>query len=114
AAKARQIAEDGDFSTADEKLQEALLTSELAYGSSHPQVATIVLLLAEVMRMRGRGKAATVLFERAVGIYETLRLSNEEYVNALLLYAEHLRLAEEFEPALSVANRAVVESKRLD
>lgn len=113
AESAKRLAEEGQYSNVEETLQEALLSSELAYGSYHPQVATIVTYLAEVMRAQNRMDAATVLYKRAVGIHAASRQSSENLVTALHRLAEHLRRKGDLEESLSVATRAVAESKRL-
>jgi ankyrin repeat protein/tetratricopeptide (TPR) repeat protein len=112
AEKARRLLEDGDLGNAEEILQEALLTSEMAYGSYHPQVAHIVICLAEVMAGLGQSDACRLLLKRAVEIHEALP-EGPELVGALSRYAEHLRQRAETDMALPVASRAVSVSQRV-
>lgn len=113
AESAKRLAEEGQYSNVEETLQEALLSSELAYGSYHPQVATIVTYLAEVVRAQNRMDAATVLYKRAVGVHAASRQASEELVTALHRLAEHLRRKGDLEESLAVASQAVAESKRV-
>ena len=113
ALEAQKRVREAEYKTAEEMLQEALLTTEVAYGSFHPQVATIVLYLADLMRLTERLEAAGVLYERAVGVYATLGYEGPEFVNALIAYAEHLRRKGEYDSCYAMAARGVTESKKL-
>jgi ankyrin repeat protein len=113
AEKARRLADDGDLATADEVLQEALLTTEIAFGSHHPQVATIATYLADVKAALGYTAASTLMFRRAVVVHETLQPWSEDLVRALNRYAEHLRRNSDFDQALPIASRAVVVSRQV-
>jgi ankyrin repeat protein/organic hydroperoxide reductase OsmC/OhrA len=113
AERAKLIALEGDLKTADEKLQEALLTTELAYGSHHPQVATIVSAIANLMQRSGRTEAASAMYERAIKVHERLRHSAKELVESLQCYAEHLRQIGKMESGLAISNQAVAESRRV-
>lgn len=112
AEKARRLGEDGDLASADEMLQEALLTSEIAFGSHHPQVATVVTYLADVMVGLGQPEAGKLMLKRAVEVHEALPES-AQLVTALSRYAEHLRRQGELEEALPFATRAVAVSQRV-
>jgi hypothetical protein len=113
AEKARRLTEDGDLATADEVLQEALLTTEIAFGSHHPQVATIATYLADVKAALGYTAASTLMFQRAVVVHEALKPWSEDLVRALSRYAEHLRRNADFAQALPIASRAVVVSRQV-
>lgn len=113
AEEARRLAKDGDYKTADEMYQEALLTSEIAYGSKHPQVATIVYYMAELMKETERDEAASVLFRRAVDVRSHLNDNPKTYVQTLQVCADHLRQVGNYKDAISYANRALIESKKL-
>ena len=91
AEKARRLAEDGDLVTAQEMLEDALLTTELAFGSHHQQVAKLVTYLAEVMAAQGHVAASTLMYKRSVEVYEQLHPWTHQIVFALDRYAEHLR-----------------------
>jgi tetratricopeptide (TPR) repeat protein len=114
AKEAKTLAEDGDTKSADEMLQEALLTSEIAYGSNHPQVATIVFYMAELMRQLDRTEAATVLYRRAVQIRSGIQGNGKKYVLTMQACADHMRDSGLLDEALSVITRAVSESRRLE
>jgi ankyrin repeat protein/organic hydroperoxide reductase OsmC/OhrA len=114
ATEARRLTIDGDTKSADEILQEALLTSEIAYGSGHPQVATIVFYMAELMRKMSRTEAATVLYRRAVLVRSALTENVEQYVLTMQACADHMRDAGLHDEALSVITKAVAESKKLE
>lgn len=112
AENARRRGEDGDLAAADEMLQECLLTSEIAFGSHHPQVATVVTYLAEVMAGLGQPEAAKLMLKRAVEVHEALP-EGPDLVKALSRYAKHLRRQGELEEALPFATRAVAVSQRV-
>jgi ankyrin repeat protein len=112
AERARRLGEDGDLASADEMLQEALLTTEIAFGSHHPQVATIVTYLAEVMQGVGNQEACGLLLKRAVDVHSALPES-QELIHALTAYTEHLRRQGQLREALNHATRAVMVSHRL-
>jgi len=114
AEEARRLAQEGDRKTADEMFQEALLTSEIAYGSNHSQIATIVFYMAELMREMERTEAATILFRRAVEVRTAIQDNSKRYVLTLQACADHMREAGLIEEALSMINRAVTESKKLE
>lgn len=113
AEKGRRTGEDGDLGAAYETLQEALLTTEMAYGSNHPQVATIVTYLAEVASGLGHTDACSLMLERATLIHEALGESPGQ-VSALRRYAEHLRRHGDSAKALDCALRAVAVSRRVN
>lgn len=112
--KAIVLISEGEDKTGEEMLQEALLTTELAHGSYHHQVATIVLFLADHMRKTARSEAAGILYKRAVGIYSVLAEPSTEFVQALIAYSEHLRNKEDIEASYAMAARGVTESKKLE
>ena len=114
AEEARRLAQEGDRKTAEEMFQEALLTSEIAYGSNHSQIATIVFYMAELMREMERMEAATLLFRRAVDVRAAIQDTSKRYVLTLQACADHMREAGLPDDALSMINRAVTESKKLD
>ncbi len=113
AEKGRRTGEDGDLGAAYEALQEALLTSEMAYGSNHPQVATIITYLAEVAAGLGHPEACRLLLERAAQVHEALGESSAQ-VSALRRYADHLRRHGDNSKALEYANRAVSVSRKVN
>lgn len=113
AEEARRLTEEGDVKTADEMLQEALLTTEIAYGSVHPQIATIVFYMAELMKATSRKEAASVLYKRAVDVRTALQESNKSYIYAMQACADHLRETGDYDGAKSMGNRALTESKKL-
>lgn len=112
AEKARRLAEDGDLGNAEEMLQEALLTTEIGFGSYHPQVATIVSYLADVMERLGNSEASGLLLRRAVQVHTVLG-DSAELMNALNAYAEHLRSKGRLDEGLKYATRSVMVSQRL-
>lgn len=113
AQEARQLADYGELTEADEQLQEALLTSELGYGSYHPQVATIVGYLADVMWKRKRIDAASRMYERAVLIYSTLGQQNARSVECLQRYAEHLERIDSLDKGTVVAKMACNQASKV-
>ncbi len=112
AEKGRRAGDDGDFGTAQEMLESALLTTEMAYGSNHPQVATIVTYLADVLAALGQPDPSGLMLQRAVGVYST-EDETPALVEALQRYTDHLRQHGHLSEALTVTNTAVEVSQRL-
>ena len=113
AEKARRLAEDGDLVTAQEMLEDALLTTELAFGSHHQQVAKLVTYLAEVMAAQGHVAASTLMYKRSVEVYEQLHPWTHQIVFALDRYAEHLRGQNDIDGAMAVVERSVIVSRQV-
>lgn len=113
-SEARQLMKAGELKQADELLQESLLTSELAYGSWHPQIALICLEIADLMRMRGRVAPALNMYKRGVGVFVSLRQAGREMVTALYQYAEYQRLNSPAEEAVATAEWAISEARKLE
>lgn len=112
AEKGRRTGDDGDLGTAQELLESALLTTEMAYGSHHPQVATITTYLADIMSAMGQSEAAGLMLLRAVKVHR----AGEEtppLVDALRRYIDYLRQRGRLQEALDTANDAVEVSRRL-
>lgn len=114
AEEAHRLAEDGDTKTAEEMFKEALLTTEIAYGSNHSQIATIVFYMGQLMQRMERDEAASVLFRRAVDVRTAIQDGSEKYVLNLQACADHLRDVGLHEEALSYINKAVTESRKLE
>ncbi len=112
--EAKNLILAGEYTSANEMLQEALLASEVAYGSNHPQVATIVTILGELMRVMERTTAALAMYRRACKVHANLRRASPDFVHALLRYAEYQREHQLFEEARVSAERAIAESRRLN
>ncbi len=112
AEKGRRTGDDGDFGHAQEMLESALLTTEMAYGSNHPQIATIVTYLADILAALGQPEPCGLMLRRAVEVHAS-REESAELVEALQRYTEHLRQHGRLSEALITANRAVDVSLRL-
>ena len=113
AISAKHMADCGELSDARDGLQEALLTTELAYGSTHPQVAAIVMNLAQVMVELNRPVPARTLLGRAVAIYGRLGFAPKGAVEAVQKYALHLLGMNQLKEALVQAEQAVVQGRRI-
>ena len=113
AEEARRLASDGHLGAAQENLTDALLATEKAYGSNHPQVATIVTYLAEVCAALGQNAACTLMYQRAAAIHEAMLPWSDDLIAAQMRFAQHLRKLGRFEEALPVATRAAGISRRL-
>lgn len=112
AEKGRRAGDDGDLGTAQEILQGALLTTEMAYGSNHPQVAIITTYLADIMSAMGNSEASGIMLRRAVEVHSHGEES-PPLVDALSRYTEYLRQRGRLHEALETANTAVEASQRL-
>ncbi len=112
AEKGRRAGDDGDLGTAQELLQAALLTTEMAYGSHHPQVATLTTYLADVMSAMGQSEAAGLMLRRAVNVHRTGE-ETPPLVEALRRYVDYLRQRGRLQEALATANETVEVSRRL-
>lgn len=112
AEKGRRAGDDGEYGTAQEILQSALLTTEMAYGSNHPQVATIVTYLADILSATGQTQAAGIMLGRAVEVYRSAP-GTPELVDAQRRYTNFLRERGRLKEALAMANDTVEVSRRL-
>lgn len=107
AEDAKRLADDGHLGAALEALQDLLLTTEKAYGSFHPQVALIVTYLADTLNSLEHKAAATLMFERAVKIYEAIPEHTGMLLKSLGMLSTHLQNLGQSEQALAIAHRAL-------
>lgn len=72
-----QYSNSDDFSTAEQKLKEAILEGELQFGSIDRTVAQMVRMLADVYRRHDQPVPAETLYKRALGVYQELRTDTQ-------------------------------------